>query len=142
MTTADISVIDWTYQCCIFLLLPDLGHKIVSVSKKGKKEFKNKMFLLCFCCNYDLQSATPTQTPSPAPLCSFTAVILTIFPVPFHSGLPIFDLLLCCFCFCFLFLFFSSSNNNNNNNKRGGGGEGGCKAVLFVFVVVVFQQKK
>ena len=27
-----------------FLLLPDLGHKNISVSKKGKKEFKNKMF--------------------------------------------------------------------------------------------------
>lgn len=50
--------------------------------------------------------------PLPAPLCSFTAVILTIFPIPFHWRLLLFDLLqwsttavlflflfLLCFCF-------------------------------------------
>ena len=115
MTTADISVIDWTYQCCIFLLLPDLGHKIVSVSKKGKKEFKNKMFLLCFCCNYDLQSATPTQTPSSRPSlqihCCHTDDISGSFPltatafwstaVKYHG----------CTIFVFVSLLFFSKKN-------------------------------
>ena len=47
----------------------------------------------------------------PAPLCSFTAVILTIFPIPFHWRLLLFDLLLCYFYFCFVLLLFFSKKS-------------------------------